>query len=133
MKRTTREWVRKAEADYAAARRISRGKPPLHDVVCFLFQQCAAKYLKALLEEHGLSVPKTHDLGGLLRLLLPHHPMLRSVRRGADFLTQFAVDIRYPGENASKRQATAALRWADRVRAEAPALLGIRPPRKRRK
>jgi hypothetical protein len=49
------------------------------------------------------------------------------------FLTQFAVDTRYPGEDASKRQAKAALRWADRVRTEARTLLGIRPPRRRRR
>ena len=44
-------------------------------------------------------------------------------------LTQFAVDTRYPGENASKRQAEAALRWAGRVRTKARAILGIRPRR----
>ena len=37
------------------------------------------------------------------------------------------------GKKARKRQATAALRWAGRVRAEARALLGIREPRRRRK
>jgi HEPN domain-containing protein len=121
--------VRKAEADHVAARRSSRGKTPLHDIVCFHCQQCAEKYLKALLEELGLSVPKTHDLDDVLPLLLPHHPTLRSVRRGLGFLTQFAVDTRYPGENASKRQAEAALRWAGRVRTKARAILGIRPRR----
>ncbi len=96
-------------------------------MVCFHCQQCAEKYLKALLEELGLPVPKTHDLNGVLRLLLPHHPALRSFRRGSDFLTQFAVDTRYPGDDATRRQAEAALRWEDRVRSEARALLGIRP------
>jgi hypothetical protein len=51
---------------------------------------------------------------------------------GAGFLTQFAVDIRYPGENASKRQAEAALRWADKVRTAARVILGLRPSRRRR-
>jgi hypothetical protein len=41
--------------------------------------------------------------------------------------------VRYPGGNASKRQATAALRWAERVRTAARALLGIRPRQVRRK
>jgi HEPN domain-containing protein len=102
-------------------------------VVCFHCQQCAEKYLKALLDELGLPVPMTHDLNRVLRLLVPHHPTLRSFRRGSDFLTHFAVDTRYPGENASRRQAEAALRWEDRVRTAARALLGIRPPRPRRK
>ncbi len=63
MKRLTKEWVRKAEADYRAAGNLDRGSDPLPDQVCFLCQQCAEKYLKALLEELGLTVPRTHVLG----------------------------------------------------------------------
>jgi uncharacterized protein len=62
-------------------------KVPVHDGVCFHCQQCAEKYLKALMEELGLPVPKTHDLDLLLRALLPHHPTLRSLRRGLLFLS----------------------------------------------
>ena len=132
MKRTTREWVRKAEADYLAANRLRRGSALLHDVVCFHCQQCAEKYLKTLLEELGLPVPRTHILVALLPLLVPHHASLRSFRRGLDFLTRFAIDTRYPGDRASKRQATAAWRWAGQVRKAVRALLGIREPRRRK-
>jgi hypothetical protein len=69
----------------------------------------------------------------LLTLLSPHHGSLRSFRRGLDFLTRFAVDTRYPGDNASKRQATAARRWARQVRTTCHSLLGIKPPRRRKK
>ena len=132
MKKTTREWVKKAEQDYVLARHASRSKVPVHDGVCFHCQQCAEKYLKGLMEELGLSVPKTHDLEALLNTLAPHHPTLRSLRRGLVFLSDFAVETRYPGRNASKRQAVAALRWKDRVRTQARALLGIRERRRRR-
>ncbi len=47
------------------------------------------------------------------------------LRRGVRFLTEFAVDTRYPGNSADKRQAKAALRWADRTRSAAQALLGL--------
>ena len=104
MRRLTREWVRKAEADYRLAGKVVRGSDPLHDHVCFLSQQCAEKHLKAQLEELGLTVPRTHALLHLLTLLLPHYPSLRSVRRGLKFLTRFAVGTRYPGENASNAQ-----------------------------
>jgi HEPN domain-containing protein len=77
------------------------------------------------MEELGLLVPKTHDLKLLLTVLVVHHSTLRSLRRGLIFLSDFAVDIRYPGDNASKRQAEAAFRWAGRVRTEARSLLGI--------
>jgi HEPN domain-containing protein len=99
-------------------------------VVCFHCQQGAEKYLKGLLEELGLTIPKTHHLDDLLTRLLPHHS---SLRRGLLFLTNFAVGIRYPGDNATKRQATSALRWGDRVRTVARALLGIGTRKIRRK
>ena len=38
------------------------------------------------------------------------------LRRGLVFLTDFAVDTRYPGDRTTKRQAAAAQRWAERVR-----------------
>jgi HEPN domain len=78
------------------------------------------------MEELGLAVPKTHFLDILLTSLKPHHPELRSFRRGLLFLSVFAVDARYPGLSAKKRQAVAALRWMDRVRTQARALLHIR-------
>src|SRR4051812_33584276 len=101
MRRVTAAWVRKAEADRAIARQIHRGKTPLHDGVCFHAQQCAEKYLKGLLAELGLSIPKTHNLDDLRILLLPHHSSLRPLKRGLIFLTAFAVETRYPGENAT--------------------------------
>jgi HEPN domain-containing protein len=83
------------------------------------------KYLKALMNELGLPIPKVHDLQPLHTTLLVHHMTLRSLQRGVIFLSDFAVDTRYPGKTASKRQAASALRWADRVRTVARALLGI--------
>ncbi len=125
MKRATREWLRKAENDCRLAATIKNVNEPFHDQVCFLCQQSAEKYLKALLEELGQHIPKTHDLEHLLSLLLPSHPTLRSLRRGLLFLTDFAVDTRYPGNWSTKRQATSALRWAERVRQAVRSLLGM--------
>jgi HEPN domain-containing protein len=125
MKKLTREWVRKAESDYRGASQLARSRPPVHDLICFCSQQCAEKYLKALVEEQGLAVPRTHDLEDLLELLLPLHPELATLRRGAKFLIQFAVDARYPGFQASQRQGQAAQRWATRVRMAVRAVLGL--------
>src|SRR5437773_871975 len=116
MKRRTREWVRKAESDHKLAVRAAAAKEPFHDQVCFLCQQSAEKYLKSLLAELGVSIPRTHNLDDLVALLVPHHAVLRSLRRGMIFLTDFAVDVRYPPVRAAKRQATSALRWAGKVR-----------------
>jgi len=94
-------------------------------LVCFHCQQSAEKYLKALLEELGITVARTHDLDKLLTVVQRHHPTLQSLKRGLLFLTDFAVDARYPGLSTTKRQAAAALGWADTVRTAARALLGI--------
>jgi HEPN domain-containing protein len=97
MKRLTAEWVRKAEADFLAARKLAddsgRG-PALNDAVCFHCQQSAEKYFKGLLEELSQVVPRVHNLVALLAQLTPHYPALRRLRRGSDFLTRFAVETR---------------------------------------
>ena len=110
MRKATREWVRKAEADYQAGAELAQSAKAFHDQVSFLCQQSAEKYLKALLEESATPVEKTHELVRLLNHLLVVYPTLR---RGLLFLSNFAVVPRYPGENTS-RQATSALRWAGR-------------------
>jgi HEPN domain-containing protein len=83
------------------------------------------------MEETGLTVPRTHVLKDLLTLLRPFNPSLGPLRRGLTFLTRFAVETRYPGDSATKRQATAALRWAYKVRTAARSLLGIRNRRRK--
>src|SRR5258708_24471290 len=112
MKKATREWVRKAEKDYRFAERNAQVDGAFHDQICFHYQQCSEKYLKALQEELGLTIRRTHLLNDLLAMLLTHHPALASLRRGMAFLSRFAVDTRYPGDTASKREAEAAQRWA---------------------
>lgn len=74
MKKAVLQWVRKAEADHRLAEIINRGSDPLYDLLCFHCQQSAEKYLKALLEDLGQLVPRTHDLDDLLDILLPFHP-----------------------------------------------------------
>ena len=116
MKKQTGEWVRKAEDDYQLAALIARGSRPFHDQLCFHCQQAAEKYLKALLQEQGHVIPRTHSLHHLLVLLLPRNADLIVLHRGLRMMGRFAVDVRYPEFNATKRQAAAALRWAERVR-----------------
>lgn len=45
-----------------------------YDGICFHAQQCAEKYLKAVLAEAGLPVVKTHDLTALLDQVLALQP-----------------------------------------------------------
>jgi HEPN domain-containing protein len=45
------------------------GNEPLYDLATFCCQQCSEKYLKALIEETGGVIPKTHSLEKLLLLV----------------------------------------------------------------
>ena len=80
MKKATRPWVRKAEDDYQTARRLLGGKTRLHDQICFHCQQAAEKYLKALLQEQGAAVPRTHDLPEGSDVLLIAHRYQKDAR-----------------------------------------------------
>jgi HEPN domain-containing protein len=125
MTRQTAKWVRKAEADLVGAQKLAQQKEPLHDLVCFHCQQSAEKYLKALLQESGLSVPRIHDLGALLLLLLPHVATLLSLRRRLISLNKYSVEVRYPDKSASKREAVAAVRNAEKIRRAVRLRLGL--------
>jgi len=112
MKAATRDWVDKAEADYAAALVLRRSrKKGTRDIVCFHLQQCIEKYLKArLIIEAGISFPRTHDLERLLDLTLPVEPMWAALRPAMALLTDFAVAVRYPGRSAGPADARVLLR-----------------------
>jgi len=109
------------------ARQLAAAKPTFYDLVCFHCQQAAEKYLKALLQENGLTVPRTHDLEDLLTLILSFDSSVSKLRRSLAALTPFAVDYRYPGETATKRDALSSLHRAERVRREARRRLKLKP------
>lgn len=126
MKPLTREWIKKAEADLATAQRELRARRlPNYDAVCFHAQQCAEKYLKARLQEANLPSPKTHDLTVLLGLLLPTEPALDTLRPSLNILSSYAVEVRYPGESATKAQALEAVSHCRLVRSTLRGSLGL--------
>ena len=125
MKVETQEWVSKAEGDWQVANREIQNDSPVWDVVSFLCQQCAEKYLKAFLEEYNIQFRKTHDLvllhdssGGLL-------PELDAHRVALAHLTVFGIAARYPGTEADEPAATDALNTADTVRTVIRTKLGL--------
>jgi HEPN domain-containing protein len=124
----TTEWVAKAEADYQGADALKRRrKNPLPDLVCFHCQQCAEKYLEAILQEAGVAFPKTHLLIDLHLLAAVVHPTLHALRPPLLILEDYAVKFRYPGMNTTAAQATAALGAIRAFRLAARTLLGISP------
>ncbi len=102
MKIETQEWIDKAEGDRKVARREIQTTDPVWNVVYFLAQQCAEKYLKGFLEQHNIAFQKTHDLlvllnssGELLPELIPLKPQLAH-------LSTFGIAARYPGTEAEE-------------------------------
>ncbi len=111
MNANTREWIKKAEADFTSAIREYRArKNPNYDAACFFCQQCLEKYLKARLVNAGISFPKTHDLEVLLELVVPKEPLWESFRLQLAELTGYATAFRYPGESATQTMSKAALK-----------------------
>ena len=122
---TTLNWVRKAEADLRLARRAVEPPDPLWDGVCFHAQQSVEKYLKAYLQEHGIRSPRTHELHTLADLIGSRIPNLVQLRSDLDWLSDYAVDIRYPDTVASQAEAARALNLATDVRAMLRLALGL--------
>jgi len=126
MKPLTRDWVAKAEGDYLVATQIMRRrKNRVLDAACFHAQQCAEKYFKARLAEAAIAFPKTHDLVVLLNLLGKVEPLWSSLLPAAQVLTDYAVDFRYPGDQASLSEAKQAVKDAAAIRCEARSSLGL--------
>ena len=116
MKLETTEWIDKAEGDWTVAQREMRAPNPVWNVVSFLAQQCAEKYLKAFLEEHNIAFGKTHDLVVLLNssggLLLE----LNSQRPSLAHLSTFGIATRYPGAQADRLASENSMKTAESVR-----------------
>ncbi|MFN0123018.1 MAG: HEPN domain-containing protein [Blastocatellia bacterium] len=117
MKKTTIEWIGKAEEDWHVAQMSYRArKHPGYDAAAFHAQQCAEKYLKARLEEAAIVIPRTHDLLVLHQLVLPLEPGWQVLQVQLAFLNPFAVAYRYPGISATKADAKDAIRYCRETR-----------------
>lgn len=117
--------VKKAEEDFLLAQSALRRKKPLITGACFHAQQCAEKYMKALLVSRKLGFPMSHDLLLLNHLcsnagiLLEVDPQLLSA------LTDYAVRTRYPGEEPALADAKEAMGTSKMIRSFARTFLGL--------
>ena len=91
-------WMEKAEHDFIAAEHMmSLAVEGLTDIASFHCQQCAEKYLKALLLYHDVAFPRTHDLRLLLDLI-PAGVSLGLQREQVVPLNRYVIEGRYPGD-----------------------------------
>ncbi len=117
MNDTVKEWLDKAEKDFATARReLAALEEPNYDAVCFHAQQSVEKLMKGLLIHLKVIPTKTHDLAYLNQLLSPVCPAWDWHVEDLRFLTRAAMAFRYPGEAATREDAEQAFAMASRIR-----------------
>ena len=116
-------WVHRAEEDWLLARSALRRKVPLTYGTTFHAQQCAEKYLKALLVSRRQAFPRTHDVIALYDLCLRNSLRVPVDADKLERLAAYAVQIRYPGEDPTPDEARVALQIAQEVRRWARAVL----------
>ena len=121
-----RSWIAHAEDDFESAKILIRRKKPLLYSACFHAQQCAEKYLKALLLVKDEEFPKVHDLNTLDDLCGGIGIFLGMDKTDLARLSAYAVMSRYPGEEPALDEAKEAIETAKTVRRFARSYLGLK-------
>jgi HEPN domain-containing protein len=121
-----KSWIAHAEDDFGSAKTLLRIKKPYVSAVCFHAQQCAEKYLKALLILKDIDFPKTHDLLTLDSLCNQNGIFTGFDQQQLIDLTKHAVQTRYPGNQPTPDEAQEALEIAMIVRKFSRAFLRLK-------
>jgi HEPN domain-containing protein len=123
-----RQWLTKAEEDFAVAEHLLSENTPYLGTVGFHAQQASEKFLKAVLVHYQVEFPKTHDLGRLLDLVATANAPLAASLRGATALNPLGATMRYPSDlpELTAEDARTAVGLAASVREAVRALLGDR-------
>ncbi|MEW5828042.1 MAG: HEPN domain-containing protein [Chloroflexota bacterium] len=118
-------WIAHAEDDYGSAKRLIRGKRPFLYSACFHAQQCAEKYMKALLIFKDQDFPKVHDLSTLNDLCGSAGILIGIDDILLEILSGYAVRTRYPGDEPNLEEAREAIAIAKTIRRFARRFLGL--------
>lgn len=89
-------WLKTAERDLYHARFHLADPGEWAKEICFLSQQSAEKFLKALLVAYRLLPMRTHDLRKLLEELRSVGVLVPKIREDCALLSRYAVAPRYP-------------------------------------
>jgi HEPN domain-containing protein len=109
-------WAAYAEEDLETAKAALRARKPRLITACFHSQQCAEKYLKALLLTRTSDFPKTHDLIHLNNLCRANGILTEFSEAMLGDLSRHAILSRYPGEEPTREEARQSLQIAKTVR-----------------
>ena len=99
MKELTKQWIQKANEDEKAERMLLQFEFPPHSVICFHLQQATEKWVKALINDLGFTIGKTHDIEKLINeKLIGMYPEFNEFLPHAKMLSEYGVEPRYPGD-----------------------------------
>ena len=118
-------WVDHAEEDFVSTQVLSKHKPPLLFGACFHAQQCAEKYMKAMLVSKDKRFPMTHDLVIVNNLLRQVKIDMEISEDLPELLSSYAVRARYSAEALEMEDAKEALEIAAQVRSFPRKFLGL--------
>ena len=93
------QWLDKGKNDLRSAEYLSTMHHPTPDeIICYLCQQSAEKYLKAFIFSHDIEPDKTHDLEDLLEVCQKYNTEFSTLFSKVYVLTSYAVLPRYPND-----------------------------------
>ena len=121
-----KKWIKYAEEDLKLAKHslsLESGCP--YRLTAYHAQQCAEKYLKALLVYHKRDFPYTHSITRLIEVC--SGIINADEFEAAETLTPFAITTRYPGEDeeVTKEEGIEAIMIADLVKGKINGLLKL--------
>ena len=91
-----KEWHEYAERDLSSAKYLLNMRPVPLEIIAYLCQQCAEKYLKSYLVYNDQDVIKTHDLVELIKLCAEFEKEFLSLEKQCTILFKYVTDTRYP-------------------------------------
>jgi HEPN domain-containing protein len=93
---TPKDWRFLAERDLSVADHLADTMRPIPtEIIAYLCQQSAEKYLKVALVILGEEPPYIHDLDRLCKLAEKHHPSFVSISSLCAIINYFSVQPRY--------------------------------------
>lgn len=107
-------WLARGRDDLRLAEHIAATPDLAPWSACYHAQQAAEKALKAALVHDAISPPRTHTLDRLIQAL-PQRWSTSDFGTGLAELSRWAVEGRFPGEDASREDANAGVTVARRV------------------
>src|SRR5260221_8863911 len=122
-------WLDFAESDLELARKGNISRKVKIEMLCFHAQQAAEKAIKAVLVFNSIEFPWKHDIEYLFKLVKANGIEIPKPVKEAQFLSQYAVAARYPGNELDLNKAdlkeaiehaAIVLKWAKKLIKENP-------------